>query len=240
MVATAQGFGGLITVKLTLKDQVVTELTIETPDEIPGMGQTASEEAFTSQFIGKIGPFTYRADGIDAITGATITSTAVLDAINQAYTVPEDAEVEVIDSMPVVNLEYVGSEEADDGEKMRKAMEEAGFDVELTYWNTEGDALQFTKSDLIICGSQGFFGPVTVQMTLGEDLTIQSIKIDASEETQGLGQKVMEEAFTSQFIGKKGPFAYGEDGIDAVSGATQTCDAVLDAINGIYNLPNNN
>ena len=240
MVATAQGFGGLITVRLTLKDQVVTELTIETPDEIPGMGQKASEEAFTSQFIGKKGPFTYGKDGIDAITGATITSTAVLDAINQAYTVPEDAEVEVIDSMPVVNLEYVGPEEADDGEKMRKAMEEAGFDVELTYWNTEGDALQFTKSDLIICGSQGFFGPVTVQITLGEDLTIQSLEIDASEETQGLGQKVMEEAFTSQFIGKKGPFAYGEDGIDAVSGATQTCDAVLDAINGIYNLPNNN
>ena len=234
MVATARGFGGMITVKMTLKDEVVTELAIETPDETPGLGQKASEEAFIGQFIGKKGPFTYGEDGIDAITNATITSTAVLNAINEAYTVPEDAEVEVTDSMPVINLELVEPEEAEDGalSEMQKALEEAGFDVEWTYGNT--DILQSAQDGIVFCESQGFFGPVTVRLTFGEDLTIRSMEIDADEETPGLGQRVTEEEFTGQFIGKRGPFTYGEDGIDAIAGATQTCDAVLEAVNSFY------
>ena len=127
MVATAEGFGGLITVKMTLKDQTVTELSIETPDEI--MGQIASEEAFTGQFIGKKGPFSYGENGVDAISGATITSRAVLDAINQAYTVSEDAEAEVTDSMPVIELQKWEQ----DGETILKELAEAGYAVELKY-----------------------------------------------------------------------------------------------------------
>ena len=235
-VTTAPGFGGVITVKMTLKDQTVTELTIETPGETQGLGQKASEEAFTGQFVGKKGPFTYGKDGIDAITNATITSTAVLNAINQAYTVPEDAEVEVLDSLPVMNLVYVNPEETEDGTipEIIKALEEAGIDVEWTYSNNEADILQFVQDGVVFCGRPGFFGPVTVRLTFGEDLTIRSMEIDADEETPGLGQRVTEEEFTGQFIGKRGPFTYGEDGIDAIAGATQTCDAVLEAVNSLY------
>ncbi len=59
-------------------------LTIDTPNETAGLGQRASEAAFTDQFIGKSGPFTYGEDGIEALSGATITSNAVLKAINTA------------------------------------------------------------------------------------------------------------------------------------------------------------
>lgn len=49
------------------------------------------EDDFTSQFIGKSAPLTL-GDGIDAISGATITSTAVVDAANEALSKAGSAE----------------------------------------------------------------------------------------------------------------------------------------------------
>ncbi len=89
---TEQGFGGTVTVKATLDGSTVQALTVETPDETPGLGQRASEEAFTSQFIGKEGPFTYGENGIDALAGATVTSDAVLKALNRAINGGDAAE----------------------------------------------------------------------------------------------------------------------------------------------------
>ena len=89
---TEQGFGGTVTVKATLDGSTVQALTVETPDETPGLGQRASEEDFTSQFIGKEGPFTFGENGIDALSGATVTSNAVLKALNRAITGEDAAE----------------------------------------------------------------------------------------------------------------------------------------------------
>ena len=50
-------------------------------NETAGLGARAQEAAFTDQFIGKSGVLAY-GEGIDAIAGATITSTAVLEAVN--------------------------------------------------------------------------------------------------------------------------------------------------------------
>ncbi len=80
---------------------------------------------------------------------------------------------------------------------------------------------------------QGFGGDVTVQVELNDDGTVKSLAIDTPNETAGLGQRASEAEFTDQFIGKAGPFTYGENGIDALSGATITSNAVLEAINGL-------
>ena len=81
--ATEQGFGGDVTVHAELnEDGTVKSLTIDTPNETAGLGQRASEAAFTDQFIGKSGPFTYGENGIEALSGATVTSTAVKNAVN--------------------------------------------------------------------------------------------------------------------------------------------------------------
>ena len=80
---------------------------------------------------------------------------------------------------------------------------------------------------------QGFGGDVTVQVELNDDGTVKTLTIDTPNETAGLGQRASEAEFTDQFIGKAGPFTYGENGIDALSGATITSNAVLEAINGL-------
>ena len=51
--ATEQGFGGEVTVHVTVEDNTVQELTIDTPNETEGLGKRASDEEFTGQFIGK-------------------------------------------------------------------------------------------------------------------------------------------------------------------------------------------
>ena len=81
LTASHQGFGGVVTVKAELEDGKVLSLTVETPDETPGRGQKCSEEAFTSQFIGKTLPVTLGED-VDEVAGATITSTVVVNTLN--------------------------------------------------------------------------------------------------------------------------------------------------------------
>ena len=54
---------------------------MEASGETAGFGQKCAEEDFTAQFIGKTLPVTLGED-VDAVAGATITSTAVVDALN--------------------------------------------------------------------------------------------------------------------------------------------------------------
>ena len=56
-------------------------MCIRDSNETPGFGTRCSEDAFTSQFIGKPLPLTL-GDDVDAVSGATVTSQAVVDALN--------------------------------------------------------------------------------------------------------------------------------------------------------------
>ena len=78
--------------------------------------------------------------------------------------------------------------------------------------------------------AQGYQSEVKVTVTLNDDGTIATMAVDASGETAAIAGPCTEEAFLSQFIGKKGPFAE----VDAVSGATNTSNAVLEAINSLF------
>ena len=204
--AAEKGFGGDVTVQVTLDGDKVQELTIDTPNETEGLGKRASEEAFTSQFIGKSGPFAFGEDGIEALSGATITSNAALKAINRAVTGEDPAEE---------TKEEPQEEPAEETKEESKAEEKSE---------------PAAAGDAIDAAEQGFGGEVTAHVTL-DGGKIQALTIDTPNETAGLGQRASEEAFTSQFIGKSGPFTYGEDGIEALTGATVTSNAALKAIN---------
>jgi Na+-transporting NADH:ubiquinone oxidoreductase subunit C len=68
----------------------VTGVEVVDQTETPGLGARISEAGFRAQFRGKLGPFSLasggtgeKEDAMDAITGATITSTAVRDILNR-------------------------------------------------------------------------------------------------------------------------------------------------------------
>ena len=67
-----------------------------------------------------------------------------------------------------------------------------------------------------------------------DGLTIKSIKIGDSQfaETDGLGANALDPLFQLQFVDKTLPLAEGD--VEAISGATITTDAVLDALSAIY------
>ena len=172
--ATAAGYdGNEITVNVTDENGVITALTVDASTQTPGLGQKCAEEAFTSQFIGKSAPLTL-GEGIDAVASATITSQAVVDAVNSLY-----------------------------AEAPAKALS--------------------TKV-------KGWHEGVAVTVEIDKNHVITALTVDASGEFYALGGKCADEAFTSQFIGKSAPLTLGVD-IDAVTGATLTSQAVVDAVN---------
>ena len=201
--ATLTGFGGDVTVKAVLEDNVVASLTVETPDETAGLGQKCSEEEFTSQFIGKTLPVKLGED-VDAVSGATITSTVVVDALNSLAVLPE--------------AEATATPEP---RATREPAEKAAYTK---------DAPKAQTGDFTVVG-KGFGGDVTVKVTLDAGKVV-TLAVEADDETAGLGQKCADEEFTAQFIGKVLPVKLGED-VDAVSGATITSTVVVDALNGL-------
>lgn len=83
---TVQGFGGPIEVKVgILADGTVAGLEIGGSGfaETPGLGERVVEEEFWGQFVGQSGPFEVGGN-IDAVSGATISSSAVAKAVNAA------------------------------------------------------------------------------------------------------------------------------------------------------------
>ena len=86
------GFGGNITMMVGIsKEFTVTGIEIISHSETAGLGAVAAEDsakgaAFRDGFIGQSGTLALKKDGgtVEAITGATITSKAVTDGINQA------------------------------------------------------------------------------------------------------------------------------------------------------------
>ena len=85
--------------------------------------------------------------------------------------------------------------------------------------------------------SKGFGGDVTMALGMTAEGKITAISFTELQETAGLGMKADEPAFKDQFIGKSGMLslvkgtASGEQEISAITGASVTSGAVIDAVN---------
>lgn len=90
VVNTAKGYGGDVSVMTGVTaDGKVTGINILSHSETAGLGAKATGEDFRSRFEGLVSGITVSKDkagdnSIDAITGATITSRAVVNAVNEA------------------------------------------------------------------------------------------------------------------------------------------------------------
>ena len=99
----------------------------------------------------------------------------------------------------------------------------------------QGYAVPFTGS--------GLWGTIRGWLAVNPELNeLQGIVFTEQNETPGLGGRIMEDWFKEQFRGLKleagQAVAYGESGsqkIDAISGATQTSNAIIRIINQVKN-----
>ncbi len=92
-VTAAKGYGGDVSVMTAVEpDGTVKSVAIlDVSQETPGLGQNAAKESFYLQYSGKVSDVSLRKNGakeenneVNAVTGATITSTAVTRAVNAA------------------------------------------------------------------------------------------------------------------------------------------------------------
>ncbi len=91
---TVKSYGGDLScmVGISSADEKVTGVEITSINDTPGLGMKATGEDFLNQFTGKANGIKVNKNSsseteIQAITGATITSQAVTDAVNLAFTV---------------------------------------------------------------------------------------------------------------------------------------------------------
>lgn len=86
-----KGYGGPINLVAGIKlDGTISGMDVMTHSETPGLGANADTDWFKSRLTGKTAEKLYVAKGdnqgqhVDALSGATITTTALVDAINEA------------------------------------------------------------------------------------------------------------------------------------------------------------
>lgn len=76
----------------------------------------------------------------------------------------------------------------------------------------------------------GFGGEISMMVGFEADCKIKGVSIVSLNETPGLGAKVKDSAYLSQYIGKEGTLVLKQD-VDAVAGATVSSRAVLEGVN---------
>ena len=87
VMVSPSGFGGEIDMAVGVDtDGTVTGISIIDMSETSGLGANAGRESFRSQFAGQSGLVALSKEGgeIDALTGATVTSSAVVRGVNAA------------------------------------------------------------------------------------------------------------------------------------------------------------
>ena len=172
--ATAQGFAGAVTVKVTVDEEKVTAVTVTGENETPALGGAAIE-GYNASLIGVAD-----ADAVDATAGATVTSNAVKEALAKALA---EAKGEAVENDAAVAFT-------------------AG-----TYTGT----------------AKGYNGPVEVAVTFS-DSAVTAIEVGANKETDHVGNVAFEPVIADIL-------AANGTGVDGVSGATFSSNAIRNAVN---------
>ncbi len=114
LAGSAEGFGGgIVYVSVKLDDRsAIASLGIDAGTQTPEYGgRTAEDQDFLNQFIGKTLPLTLGED-VDALSGATVTSEAVVQAVNTARKAETAAKPQTL-NFTVTGILTTGGEEED-------------------------------------------------------------------------------------------------------------------------------
>lgn len=240
------GYAGDIQIAIGISagDGKLTGFNVVANSETAGLGSKCADPEFTDQFKGKTASvLEYTKTGasadneIDAISGATITTNAVTEAVNAAI---------------VFYQENFGGgiaeeEEPDPMEKAFPGADPASLaDVAVT----DGEGEDYTVDEVKKVPGQGYIitvtahnaydGDLQIALGIGNDDTIKGFATVVCNETKPLGGQCTSDEFAQQFAQMKvGEVSHVPSGankdnneIDIISGATITTDAVLTAVNG--------
>lgn len=194
-VGAAQGFGGEVVATVTVGAAGIESVELTGAGETPAIGGAALEQ-LPSLFVEN------NSSRVDAVAGATISSNAAMEAVQQALD-QASGKIGVIE-----RTEEPGETEAETDTEAKKDKVPAAADY--TPGTYEGTA-------------QGFGGEIKAVVTIGTSGAIESVELTGDDETPGLGLdalKTLAPAFEEA----------GSAEIDGVSGCTVTSSAAMEAV----------
>jgi|GEM_PF-202209 len=252
------GYGGPVDLMVGIdKDGRVTGVKIiSSAGETPGLGAKIKEASFLGQFLRKDasapleltkGP----ASGdrqVQAIAAATISSSAVLRAVNSAAAMYRSLAGGGTDRLAALKLQ--GAQQlfpapASIMEDPELAAQLRAQDPDLEgatdlYWAWTEDTLTGVA---IAATGKGYGGPITAVVGFGKDGNITGVVlVDLAGETVGLGTLITQPRFINQFPGKPAsPLTVttgtaGPGQVEAVAGATVSSRGAVEAINNAIKL----
>lgn len=203
VMAEGKGYGGVMKIIVGIDaDGKITGTKTLSHGETAGLGSKTAEPKFQSQFPGQDESLS----GVSTISGATISSKCFIGAVEKAFEAQKIAQGGAVES-PLQT-------------KMAQYYSGAEF-KEVT-----GGIQCGTAGNVVLATEKGYGGDLTLAVFFdGSDKVIDVVVVKSSE-TEGLGSRVSEEAFTSQFVGKT-----SADGIDNIAGATISSKAFKAAFN---------
>ncbi|MCR5826136.1 MAG: ammonia-forming cytochrome c nitrite reductase subunit c552 [Oscillospiraceae bacterium] len=186
--------------------------------ETPGLGSRVQEPAFLDQFAGLAVPLKLK-ETVDAVSGATISSASVVSAVNSSgYFLQK-----LVSPSPELDLpEDTQFGGVLPGATTKEAVSPAPEGVDELYTSDAGAVVYVT--------GKGRNGDIQVQVGVAHSGQVAGIYIDPAkhQETPGKGDLIEQDYFLFQFLGKDA--AQIDGGVDAVSGATISCDAVTTCV----------
>ena len=207
VTAQAKGYGGMLKVMVGIDSNgLISGTEVLESNETQGLGSKVSEHAFMDQYIGKDSTL----EGIETISGTTISSNAFSKAVQNAYQVyGVAAGVEVAGTQRDPITDEVKAELFPNVTSFQK-------------YAVEGEAYKAgDEGYIVVTSNAGFAGDVTTAIGFDLNGAITGVVFTEASETQDYGEQYTRASWKDAQVGKT-----SADELDLISGATVTYDAL--------------
>ena len=226
VTASAQGYGGPGNLMVGFDaNGTITGVKMLEHQETPGFGAKLAEDSYGAGYVGKTASDYTEVDGI---SGASITSKAYKKALGTAFELYSAASGNSVEISEVVDepTEDLVLYTVDDA---NAALVPGG----VTKYEQEVDKVKevYIANDksavTMVVTAQGYHEEPLIRLVVAMDSTgaITGVKPVDFAETEGVGDRVGKASYLDQYIGQT-----TADGVDALSGATVSSNAVKKAI----------
>ncbi len=212
VTATAEGHNGPVTVDVTFDGDTITAVDVVEHEESPGYSDKAIEDIPVA-IVEANGT-----EGVEVVSGASVTSEAILTAVNSAL---EEKGIAVAPVTEDVESEEASEETSEETEKS-ESDEESDSDEESSAESTESDERDTSANGVLEGTAEGHNGPIKVEVTV-EDDEIKEVEVVDHEESKGYSDKALKEI----------PAAIIKENstdVEVISGATKTSEGIIKAV----------
>ena len=207
ITAEARGYGGQLRVMVGIgADGLITGTEVLVNNETQGLGSRVSEHDFMDQYLGKDSTL----EGVQAISGTTISSNAFSNAVKTAYQIYGE----------LAGVEVAGTEREPISDEVKAQL----FPnvTEFQRYAVDGEAYRAgDEGTIIVTSNAGFAGNVTTAIGFDANGAVSGVVFTESSETEGYGAQYTQSSWIEDQIGKT-----SAEEISAISGSTVTYEAL--------------